>query len=278
MHKCELKKKIIISCTTTKQRINLLYYMLESLKRQILQPDVIYVNLSKEPYLFDEGISELPSWLNNNDKVVVNFVENTGSYRKLIPLFEQNLVNDNDLIVTADDDILYGENWIKNLVEESDRNPEIMVCCRARRMKKNIFGKYTNYSMWPLINKTDKQINILPTNGSGTVFKKSLLDIDFLLDKKYLELAATTDDLWFKMASMQKNINILVCSYIDRENIYLKHHYGLHEINLSKRTKFLLKKIYNFSIKKAFDYLGFSFTKNDIAWKKINKYVEEKFF
>ncbi|UFH59366.1 glycosyltransferase family A protein [Sulfurovum mangrovi] len=262
-------RKIIISCTSTKNRLNFLYYMLISLQKQTLQPDLIYINLSKQPYLFDEGISTLPDWLKNNEKVIVNFVENTGPYRKLNPLFEKNLVKDDDLIITADDDILYGENWIKNLVKESDRNPKDIVCCRARKMQKNIFGKYTNYSMWSLINKTHKQINILPTNGAGTVFKKSFLDIQFLLDKKYLNIAPTTDDLWFKMASMRKNINISACPYIDRENIYLKHTSGLDNINFLVHKKFFINKIYNNTIGKGLDYLGFGRTKNDLAWKEI---------
>lgn len=83
-------RKLIISCTTTNERLRFLYYMLESLKKQILQPDVIYINISEEPYLLDSGITEIPDWLANNEIVKINFVENTGSYNKLNPLFKQN--------------------------------------------------------------------------------------------------------------------------------------------------------------------------------------------
>lgn len=264
--------KIIISCTSTKHRLKFLYYMLESLKRQTLQPDIIYINLSKEAYLFDEGISELPDWLNNNDKVVVNFVENIGSYRKLIPLFEQNLVSDNDLIITVDDDILYGENWLKSLVEESDKNPEVIVCSKARQMKKNIFNKWQAYSQWHLIDKRKKDISVLATGNGGILYKKHFLNLNFLLDKKYLDIAPTTDDLWFKMASMKNNVKVLVCPYIDKGNIELKHDLGLYEVNRNN-TKYFIEKVYNITIGKLPDYFGIPRTKNDVAWKKISKYV-----
>jgi len=250
--------------------------MLISLKKQSLQPDIIYVNISKEPYLFDDGIQELPDWLETNDKVIINFVENTGSYRKLIPLFEQRLVSNNDLIITADDDILYGENWLKNLVKESDNYPDAIICSRARKMTKNIFGNYTNYSMWNLIGKSKKQKNILPTNGAGTIFKKSFLDLSFLLNKEYLDIAPTTDDLWFKMASMTKNVEVLVCPYIDRDNIYLKHSSGLDSINFHYYKKNFIKRIYNKTIGKVLDYFGIARTKNDLAWKKIIKFEATK--
>lgn len=263
-------RKVVISCTTTKFRLKFLYYMLISLKKQTLQPDVIYVNLSREPYLLDDGIQELPDWLENDDKLVINFVENTGSYRKLNPLFEQNLIGDDDLVITADDDILYGKNWIKSLVEESDKNPNDIVCCRARKIKKNIFGKYTNYSMWSLFNKTHKQINILPTNGAGTVFKKSFLDINFLLDKRYLDIASTSDDLWFRAASLKQNIEVIVYPYIDKENIYLKHTSGLQRVNINIHKNIILR-VYNKTLGRGLDYLGIARTKNDLAWKKIIK-------
>ncbi len=66
--------------------------MLESLKKQILQPDVIYVNISKESYMLDTGIQEIPQWLENNEKVQINYVQNRGSYRKLLHLFEKDFV------------------------------------------------------------------------------------------------------------------------------------------------------------------------------------------
>ena len=263
-------RKIIISCTTTNARLRFLYYMLESLKRQIVQPDIIYINISKEPYMLDSGIKEIPKWVEDNEKVKINYVVNTGSYRKLVPLFEQDLVSDDDLVITVDDDVLYSEGWLESLVTKSEENPDCIVCCRARNIRKNIMGKYINYSRWNLYGKENKGYDILPTNGAGTVFRKNLVDIDFLVDKKFLSLAPSTDDLWFRIASMRKNIKVAVFPDIDRENIYLQHNEGLCELNFFKSIS-IIDKVYNKIFGRIIDYIGIPKTKNDKAWRKIYK-------
>ena len=268
------KRKIIVSCTTTKNRIDLLFYMIESLKKQTLMPDVLCINVSSEPYLLDDGITELPDWL-NQDFIKVNWVKNTGPYRKLLPIIQE--VNKDDFIITSDDDILYSPNWLKSLVELADKYPNHIVCARARDIKKNIFGNWQSYYNWDRILHTEKGGLILPTGGGGVVYRKPLIDLEFLLDPVFQKLAPTTDDLWFRMASMRKNIPVYVCPEIDRENVYLKHDKGLEQINFNKK-KNSYKKIFknrnkkSNPIKKIKAWMGINNTKNDRAWAVINEY------
>jgi hypothetical protein len=267
-------RKIIISCTTTKNRLKYLYYSLISLKKQSLKADEVYINISRDPYMIDEGIKTLPAWFDEFD-VSINWVENTGSYRKLLPLIENNLVNDEDLVVTVDDDVLYGENWLEELVLQSDNHSDAIVCARGRKMKKNIFGSWQNYSRWNLFIKETKGVDILPTGVAGVVYKKALIDINFLLDDKYKVLAATTDDLWFKMASYRKNTPVVVCPQINSQNIYLQHQLGLEQVNFNKKTT-RLYKIYNNTLGSIVDWFGINRTKNDACWDAICEYSNQK--
>jgi hypothetical protein len=70
---------VFVSVTTTQKRLGIFYYSLFSLKRQDFNDFQIVVNISREPYLFDDGIENIPDWM-VGDNIEVNFVDNIGSY------------------------------------------------------------------------------------------------------------------------------------------------------------------------------------------------------
>lgn len=258
--------KIIVSCTTTKDRLDLLYYTIQSIKHQELHPDEIHLNISKEAYLSDKGINLIPEWL-KQEPIHINWVENIGPYRKIIPIIKY--IDENDLLITFDDDILYSFIWLKSLVDLYEKHPNHIVCARAREMKKNNFGRWQNYSRWNLISSAKEGLLILPTNGAGTVFRKNLLDLDFLLNPAFKEIAPTTDDLWFRMASLRKNMPVLVDPGIDNENIYLRHNKGLYRQNYKIYNNSFFTKIYKNTIEIIIDWIGINNSKNDFSWSRI---------
>lgn len=260
----------IVSLTSTFERSHLLFYALQSLLKQSLKPDLMLLTLSNKPYLSDSGFGVLPDWLNNSD-VKVAFSQNIGPYRKLLTALEY--INTNDIIVTADDDILYGKNWLRNLLEAAYSEPDSIVCCRARTIKKNIFGNWQNYSNWPLINKRIKGCEILPTGCGGVVYRKRLLDLDFLNDHTFMKIAPTADDLWFRMASLRKNVPVAVFPEIDRRNIYLLHGIGLYQVNVNQLNSYsIISRAYHIIRLRVANYIGINQTKNDFSWDSINKY------
>lgn len=102
---------LIVNLTTTFQRLSLCRVALISLLSQSRLPDRINLWVSKQPYLRDEGIRDglcieqllksLPE--PSRERVIVRWVENTGPYRKLIPMLRE--AQEDDVLVTADDDI-----------------------------------------------------------------------------------------------------------------------------------------------------------------------------
>jgi hypothetical protein len=132
-----------------------------------------------------------------------------------------------------------------------------------------------NYSNWEIVTKEFQGKELLPLGVGGVVYKKEFFDIDFLKDKKFLEIAPTTDDLWFRMASMKKKVSVLVLPEINNSNMYIKHNHGLEDLNLNK------KRMHNRIIELLFtvidyiiDYFGIRRTNNDLAWRNILKYVK----
>jgi hypothetical protein len=208
----------------------------------------------------------VPDWLDNPD-LTINFVQNTGPYRKLLPAL--NHAGQHDLIVTADDDTLYDKTWLRALVDAAYSEPDSIVCGRARLIKKNLFNGWQNYSNWKRVGKRCKEMNMLPIGCAGVVYRKKLLDIKFLTNFEFLTIAPTTDDMWFRMASMLMDTPVAVFPEIDRLNVYLKHKYGLEKMNNQKTSFSFLPRICNKRKLKIANFIGINQTKNDFSWDAI---------
>ncbi len=263
--------KVIIGVTTTKARLGLFFYTLQSLKRQTYDDFTIYINLSKEPYLFDDGIDTVPDWM-TGDNIRVNFVDNSGPYRKLIPLLET--IGGDDVVVTADDDVLYSENWLKRIVESALLYPNYIVCGRARRIQKNIIGLFQNYANWPLVRDRATNLFLLPIGISGIAYRIGLLDLEFAMDEAYFDYAPTADDMWFRLASIRKNTKVYVDPEIDKENAHIGHLMGLERVNLQRpiEGRRLFERVIIKTISKFINYFGIPLSQNDFAWRRSLEY------
>ena len=267
--------KVFVSVTTTKKRLDLFFYAFQSLARQSYEDFIIVVNLSKEAYLFDDGIESIPDWM-TGENVQVNFVENTGSYRKLIPLIKT--VGEEDLIVTADDDILYSNQWLSRIVKEASKHPNSIVCGGARRIKKNIFGRVQNYLGWQRCVTSETAMDLIPLGGFGAVYRKKLVDLNFITDAAYKEFAPTADDLWFRIASMRKNVCVHVTPDVAQGNAKITHKMGLDQVNFRAKQKpqgFLARAASQLKLEFC-SYFGIRFSKNDFAWKAASDYSRSK--
>jgi len=244
---------------------------LQSLFLQTVNPDLLLVNVSDHPYLQDQGIMELPGWL-KDDRITVNWERNTGPYRKLIPAL--SFADDSDLVVTADDDILYGPNWLASLVKLAKLNSDVIISARARQMRRTILGGWQNYAHWPLVKTRTTGLHLLPTGGAGVVYRKELLDLEFLGNSEFLKIAPTADDLWFRMASLRLRVNVLVDPAIDSDSIYLPHTKRLYGLNARTGRLGFWRKSYERTVGKARDWLGVPVTSNDIAWRKLVRFSD----
>ena len=111
------KEKFIITLTSWKSRIKLIYKNLENILINNKKAKKIILNLSIEE--FPNKNKELPITLLNLLKKYRNFEifwvkKNTNVFKKLIPTINRFK---NDIIISLDDDILYPNNTIKNMLK-----------------------------------------------------------------------------------------------------------------------------------------------------------------
>ncbi len=262
-------KKIIVSLTTISRRVNTLEYVLKSLLSQSLLPNNIYVNISKEPYLLDEGFQVVPSWLKELEiggVVVVNVVDNIGSYRKLIPLI--SYFEPQDYVVICDDDVIYSKNWLKDLYYEAELNPNTVVCYHAKEIKRIYnLNWFQSYIYWPFFYGKSSHNRILPIGVGGVLYKIDFFDLSRLLNYKFIDIAPSADDLWFWSSCKPDLFVLAIKPNIGNAFHTISSSVNLFEINYSqnKHNSFPIVK----KIRSLMGWFGFQVNQNDVAFGKI---------
>lgn len=269
---------LTVNLTTTHQRLSLCRIAITSLLLQSRLPDQINLWVSKEPYLRDKGIADsetveklidsLPE--SGRSLVTIRWVPNTGPYRKLIPMLRE--AESDDVIVTADDDIFYGSDWLSALLaayEEADGRP---VASRVRAKRINFLGKKTSYLLWNLINQpTVIKNEFVVTFGGGAVLTRSMFQEQDIADDSFLELAPTADDLWYSSLLRRNNTEVVVVPEILNELNFIVHSDGLTNHNFPRVVSFLHKirvRLWD----RAVGFLGVPVCGNDVAYDQIEQY------
>lgn len=270
--------RLVVSLTSTVDRLSLCNMALFSLCNQSLKPDAIVVWLSKEAYLRDSGVKNtddaiaiLKRGLSEEGQrlIEIGWVSNTGPYRKLMPAVKQ--FSPEDIIVTADDDIMYGSSWLSSLMKQYDPSKPYVVAARAVIQKRNIFGVTTSYLHWcKVTEKSTFDSDWLVTFGGGSVIKVEWLK-DLVLEESFKVLAPTSDDIWFSKLLKLGGIGVVVAPAALEEVYFMEHDDGLVNDNIILGSGFL-SKIYLHIVLKGLGYLGFSVCGNDVAYKSVESY------
>lgn len=270
---------IIISLTSTSVRLPILRYTLTSLLNQDYKADKIIVNLSKDKYLIDEGIKKLPDWLKeleDMESIHISWVQNTGPYRKLLPVYENS--QENDIIITCDDDVIYGPKWLRSLLDTAQRFPDCIICGRARVPQMNIGGRYQSYINWPLAMPGSSGYDLVPTGVSGVVYKKPLLSKIIMESQDFKDIAPKQDDLWFKLAHELMGTRVVVSKETYKHVNTIEAPGALTVTNVNIKRPVNNNLILSLSSRltlKAKAYLGFATCGNDEAIQRIQNYKLE---
>ena len=253
---------IIISLTSIFQRQKSLLNTLQSCINQSLTNellsnkyylDKIIINLSEETYLLDTGFTNkiitykpLLEFIDKNkQKVLINWVENTGPYRKLLPTLEKYWDNQEQIIITIDDDITLSEKFIQYLLLEYEfNNRNACIAYRGHTMNWKSFTKSVNNIKYytpksspnPLIKCS---LYNFSTNGAGTLwtpsmFQKHSSSKDLLFDyEKIKDLCPTSDDIWYNFLRILNGIEL--CFIEDGNKLIM------YCINTDKKTALFYK-------------------------------------
>ncbi len=198
--------RLIVSLTSFPERMYDIHYCLYSLLNQRLKPDLVVLWLAEEE--FPNGEYDIPSEVLKLKQygLEIRFCENLMSFKKLIP----SLIEfPDDIIVTADDDVYYPEDWLELLYGGHTAYPEAIISHRARIIKFDEDYEVEKYYKWTLINE-----NTLPssyylfTGSGGVLYPPNSLNQEIFNKEKYLNEYGTTDDIWFWAMAVLNNTKI----------------------------------------------------------------------
>lgn len=184
--------QLIVSLTSFPARIKVVAKTINTLLRQTVKPDKLILWLADSQFPTKE--QELPIELLKLKEygLEIRWCEDLRSYKKLVPTLREF---PNDIIVTADDDLYYQEDWLESLYNEYLKDPKNVYTRRStgvlkRRDYVKIIPHYDNENYAP------SYINQI-MGGAGTLYSPNSLHRDVLDTKKCMNLIPTYDDIYF---------------------------------------------------------------------------------
>lgn len=113
---------IVVTLTSWTKRIDNVKPVVESIMNNTIVPDRVYLNLSKTEF---QGVSlpkDLVDYFNSDDRLVINWISgvNTKSMKKVFPILKY--LQDDDIIIDADDDILFPKTLIESRLTDFRNN------------------------------------------------------------------------------------------------------------------------------------------------------------
>lgn len=197
--------ELIVTLTAIPSRIDNIWITLESIFRQSYKPDRIILWLSNEEF----GNTILPeSLLELKEKgLEIKYCENIKSHNKY---YHTVMNNPNATIITIDDDIIYSDNMISNLIQMHKQYPEA-VCSNMTHLVTFEKGKLIPYTKWkPTYKKILKPTHQLIQLGvCGVLYPPKVLP-EVCFDKELIkQLSFGSDDVWLNTMCLIKHTPIV---------------------------------------------------------------------
>jgi len=200
----EQNNDIIVSLTTFGNRINDVYLAIESIGSQTMKPSKVILWLDED--VFDDR--NIPITLKNLQKrgLIVDYCKDIKAYTKLIPTLKKYGQN---IIITIDDDVIYNRDLIEVLYRNYLNDPDVIYCGIAKRME-IIDNTLSSYNLWEKNN--DNTFIPSKTNFAlgvgGVLYFPGCFHEDFLDEDRFMNLTPYADDIWYKIMSLLKGVNV----------------------------------------------------------------------
>ena len=196
--------KPMVSLTSFPARLANVHITIESIFRQSEPPGGVYLWL----YEGEAKRSDLPLTLRRLEQrgLHIEFVpENLRGAKKLIyaaRAFPERT------IITADDDLIYPQDWLQRLTAASLATPGAVICHRGHTIKRRPDGCFHRY--WDCM-RTDPggaepSLALLPTGVAGALYPPGALNPQVFDTELMHRLCPTADDIWFKAMTLLNGV------------------------------------------------------------------------
>lgn len=200
--------QLIVSLASYPPRINSAAIVINTLLHQRLKPDRIILWLANSQFPNKE--QDLPYELLRLTEfgLEIRWCKDLGSYKKIVPALREF---PEDIIVTADDDIYYREDWLESLYNAYLSDPKNIYVKRAVGMH------IVDNQIVGLPKEIQEKLDELPPSfsyqlmgGSGCLFPPYSFHDDIFDEDNFLSLIPTHDDIYLWVMAMLKGTKIKV--------------------------------------------------------------------
>ena len=196
------RENIVVSLTSTSDRIGSIFPTLYSLARQSRRPDLIVLWLGRGgnyPKRIIAGIKALG--------ITVRYVKDLGPYTKYHYAFEGYK---KDVVITVDDDIIYHRNMIKELYETHLKHPGQVVARRVHRMRFDRNRQPVRYMdwIWECKDSDEPSFDLFATGVGGVLYPPSVTVLECWKNTDFLRVCPKNDDIWLRFSELANHIRV----------------------------------------------------------------------
>lgn len=118
--------KLVVSLTTTPQRLPAVGRTIKSILKNTIKPDAIFLHLPEVLKRTGQKYPAIPEELTKMKHLRINRTDDIGPATKLLPI-TQKIKDGNTYIVVIDDDVLYPKDFIESLLTVSTQFPNSVI-------------------------------------------------------------------------------------------------------------------------------------------------------
>ncbi len=193
----------VVSLTTQPHRLELVHYAIESIARGTRKPRQLHLWITDE-----RSYSHLPSSLKRLRArgLEIHLTEDLGPHTKYHPYINSETAFAAPL-ATADDDVIYPETWLEELIRGYEANPAAIHCFRAHRMRMAT-TRPTPYNSWaPCDDTRPSHLNLI-TGVSGVIYPPEYLRYLKQVGMDFTRSCPQQDDIWLTVIALRGGFKI----------------------------------------------------------------------
>ncbi len=207
--------EVIVSLTTHSKRIYEVFLAIESIMQGTIKPNRIILCLGEDEF---KG-KTLPIYLQRQIKrgLEILYCKDIRSYTKIIPVLRKN---PEAIIVTIDDDAIYEQDLLENLLTAYKEHPDCVSACRTELIKTDTDGKPLGYMKWGMKQYVNypSYYNFL-TGVGGVLYPPHSLQIEVTNEDVFLKICPRADDIWLHAMCMLNGTKIFKAFTHDAEGV-----------------------------------------------------------
>lgn len=196
-----LAKEVIVSLTSYPPRFATLHLTLRTLLSQSVSPDRLLLWVAAGDF------ARLPADVIalQGEGLTIRACDDLGSFKKIVPALEEF---PEAILVTADDDLYYHTDWLRELTLAAKESPDAIIAHRINRpLLAN--GRVSRLATWEMNASgpelTEPTLGLFPCTGAGALFPPGSLHHEVTKRDLFKTLSASCDDSWVAwMAALQR--------------------------------------------------------------------------